>query len=208
MCLHPTFRWGHFSALDHELYNHDTYGQIGNLSNIPFERSFSKLSENQKIVEIGSTEFKLWTINGGGGHYPRMCVAYCIAYCIWLLWQESCIYTHTQSILICHRCLVVLYPTTHTQFCEHLVLTYNDSSHLRLKLSGTGVQPDVSLTPDTNSYDLGHAMVRDTVSGLLQLTNHCPLAVRYQLSLESSLPGAAERRKKKGMPFSEYKNTV
>ena len=27
---------------------------------VPFERSFSKLSENQKIIEIGSTEFKLW----------------------------------------------------------------------------------------------------------------------------------------------------
>ena len=26
---------------------------------VPFERYFSKLSENQKIVEIGSTEFKL-----------------------------------------------------------------------------------------------------------------------------------------------------
>ncbi len=92
---------------------------------------------------------------------------------------------------------------THLQFCEHLVLTYNDTSHLRLKLSGTGVQPDVRLTPDTNTYDLGHAMVRDTVSGVLQLTNHSPLAVRYQLSLESSLPGAAERRKKEGRPFSE-----
>ncbi len=42
---------------------------------IPFERSLSKLSENQKIVEIGSTEFKIWQLketpeplglNGGG----------------------------------------------------------------------------------------------------------------------------------------------
>ncbi len=28
----------------------------------PFERSLSKLSENQKIIEIGSTEFKLWQL--------------------------------------------------------------------------------------------------------------------------------------------------
>ncbi len=28
----------------------------------PFERSLSKLSENQKIVGIGSTEFKLWQL--------------------------------------------------------------------------------------------------------------------------------------------------
>ncbi len=28
----------------------------------PFERSLSKLSENQKILEIGFTEFKLWQL--------------------------------------------------------------------------------------------------------------------------------------------------
>ncbi len=28
----------------------------------PFERFISKLSENHKIVEIGSTEFKLWQL--------------------------------------------------------------------------------------------------------------------------------------------------
>ncbi len=28
----------------------------------PFERSFSKLSENHEIVEIGSPEFKLWQL--------------------------------------------------------------------------------------------------------------------------------------------------
>ncbi len=27
-----------------------------------FERSLSKLSENQKIIEIGFTEFKLWQL--------------------------------------------------------------------------------------------------------------------------------------------------
>ena len=29
---------------------------------VPFERSLSKLSENNKIVEIGPTEFKLWRL--------------------------------------------------------------------------------------------------------------------------------------------------
>ncbi len=41
----------------------------------PFERSLSKLSENHKIVEIGSTKLKLWQLkelrshelNEGGG---------------------------------------------------------------------------------------------------------------------------------------------
>ena len=34
-----------------------------------FERHFSKLSENHKNFDFGSTEFKLWQlkINGGGG---------------------------------------------------------------------------------------------------------------------------------------------
>ncbi len=91
----------------------------------------------------------------------------------------------------------------HVQFCEPLVLTYNDSSTLRLTLLGTGVQPDLSLTPDTSSFDLGPAMVKDTVSGTLQLTNCSSLAIRYLLTLESSLPGAAKDRRKKGMTFSE-----
>ena len=40
---------------------------------MPFERCVSKLSENNIIVEIGSTEFKLWQLKriiklrGGGG---------------------------------------------------------------------------------------------------------------------------------------------
>ncbi len=96
---------------------------------------------------------------------------------------------------------------THThmyvQFCEPLVLTYNESSTLRLTLLGTGVHPDLSLTPDTNSFDLGPAMVKDTVPGTLQLNNRSSLAIRYHLTLESALPGAAKIRKKKGMPFSE-----
>ncbi len=34
----------------------------------PFERSFSKLSENHKIVEMGSTEFKLWQLKESPNH--------------------------------------------------------------------------------------------------------------------------------------------
>ena len=36
---------------------------------IPFERYFSELSENPTIIifDLGSTEFKLWQLHGGGG---------------------------------------------------------------------------------------------------------------------------------------------
>ncbi len=34
----------------------------------PFERSLSKLSENHKIVEIGSTEFNLWQLKEFPNH--------------------------------------------------------------------------------------------------------------------------------------------
>ena len=90
-----------------------------------------------------------------------------------------------------------------TQFCEHLVLTYNKTSSLILKLCGTGVKPDTSLSLDSNSLDLGHAMVGDTVTGRIQLTNQSSLSVRYRVTLESSVPGAAEKRRKKGLPFSK-----
>ena len=41
--------------------------KIGTLMT-PFERSLSKLSENQKIVEIGSTEFKLCQLKESLNH--------------------------------------------------------------------------------------------------------------------------------------------
>ncbi len=36
----------------------------------PFERSLSKLSENQKIIEIVSTEFKLWQLKDSSENRP------------------------------------------------------------------------------------------------------------------------------------------
>ena len=71
MCLNPTFRWGpnlSFFGLGPWAIIHgiaklaNTFiSQIWTLM-VPFERSLSKLSENQKIIESGSTEFKLWQL--------------------------------------------------------------------------------------------------------------------------------------------------
>ncbi len=47
---------------------YNPYSQIWTLV-IPFERSLSKLSENHKIVEIGSTEFKLWQLKQSPNHW-------------------------------------------------------------------------------------------------------------------------------------------
>ncbi len=71
MCFNPNFRRDHnnichFLALDHGLlsmvwpnWQIAFIAQIQTLM-IPLERSLSKLSENQKIVEIESTKIKLW----------------------------------------------------------------------------------------------------------------------------------------------------
>ena len=66
MCLNQKFRRGHnlpFFGLGPWAIIHGI-AKLGNtfISQIktPFERSPSKLSENQRIVEIGFTEFKLW----------------------------------------------------------------------------------------------------------------------------------------------------
>ncbi len=40
---------------------------------IPFETSLSKLSENHKIVEIGSTEFKLWQLKESPNNWTEGC---------------------------------------------------------------------------------------------------------------------------------------
>ncbi len=71
MCLNPTFcrgpnlaffAFGPWAIIHGIAKLANTFiSQIRTLM-VPFERSFSKLSENQKIVEIGSTEFKLWQL--------------------------------------------------------------------------------------------------------------------------------------------------
>ncbi len=75
VCLNPKFRLGlemlFFGLGPWAIY--PWYGQIGKyfyLSNINFDDTicFSKLSENHKIVEIGSTEFKLWQLKESPNH--------------------------------------------------------------------------------------------------------------------------------------------
>ncbi len=67
MCCNPKFRPGpnlSFFGLGPWAIYYSWYRQIG-ISQIlllmtPFELFFSKLSENPKKFDIGSTEFKLW----------------------------------------------------------------------------------------------------------------------------------------------------
>ena len=71
MYLNPTFCRGQnlsFFGLGPWAIIHGL-AKLANISNMnfftkktPFERSLSKLSEKQKIVEIGSTEFKFWQL--------------------------------------------------------------------------------------------------------------------------------------------------
>ncbi len=77
-CLNPTFHWCHnlaFFGLGPWAIIHGIvklantfYLSIWTLM-IPFERSLSKLSENHKIIEIGSTEFKLWQLKESPNHW-------------------------------------------------------------------------------------------------------------------------------------------
>ncbi len=77
MCLNPKFRWGpnlSFFGLGPWAIIHgmaklaNTFISQIQFLMVPFERSLSKLSENQKIVEIGSTEFKLWQLKESPNH--------------------------------------------------------------------------------------------------------------------------------------------
>ena len=71
MCLNPNFRWGHnlsFFGLGPWAIIHGVI-KLANTFIVqkytlmtPFKRFFSKLSENHKIVEVRSTEFKLWQL--------------------------------------------------------------------------------------------------------------------------------------------------
>ncbi len=74
MCCNPHFFGAlicHFSALDHGLFIIHGIAKLANtfISQIwtlmtPFERYFSKLSENHKIVDIGYTEDPMSKILG------------------------------------------------------------------------------------------------------------------------------------------------
>ncbi len=74
MYLNPTFRWCpnlSFFGLGPWAIIHG----IAKLANTfistlmtPFERYLSKLSENCEIIEIGSTEFKLWQLKESLNH--------------------------------------------------------------------------------------------------------------------------------------------
>ena len=66
MYFNPKFHWGlnlSFFGLGPWAIIHGL-AELGNVQiqslMTPFERSLSKLSENQKIIEIEFTEFKLW----------------------------------------------------------------------------------------------------------------------------------------------------
>ena len=72
--FNPKFGWSRnlsfFGLGPWAIYNPWYLAEIGKFCNllkmnidvIPFETSHCKLSENQKIVEFGSTEFKLWQL--------------------------------------------------------------------------------------------------------------------------------------------------
>ncbi len=82
----------------------------------PFERYFSKLSENYKILEIESTEFKLWRLKesidymGDSGYFGNTCVVL------------SLLYTVNMPLYISHHVLCVGMTST---LCDLLT----DNSH-------------------------------------------------------------------------------
>ena len=57
-----------------------------------------------------------------------------------------------------------------------------------MTLVGHGVQPVISLIPDTDVLDWGHVIAGDTVTRTLQLTNTSQLTVKYNAILERLRP--------------------
>ena len=78
VCFNPKFRWGPnlsffglgpWAIIIHGMakLTNSFFARIWTLIT-PFERSPFKISENQKIIEIGSTEVKLWQLNESPNH--------------------------------------------------------------------------------------------------------------------------------------------
>ena len=51
-------------------------------------------------------------------------------------------------------------------------------------LVGHGIQPVVSISPDSGILDWGHVMVGDSVARTLQLSNTSQLTIKYNIILE------------------------
>lgn len=76
------------------------------------------------------------------------------------------------------------------QFYENLKIHYNQGAYLEVILVGHGIQPLVSVSPDTDILDWGHVMVDDSVTRTLQLTNTSQLTVKYNVILERLRPSS------------------
>ena len=66
----------------------------------PFERSFSKLSENHKIVDIGSTEFKLWQLKELKESPNRKITYFIIAHAFPPILLLICTYLSNKYVLV------------------------------------------------------------------------------------------------------------
>lgn len=77
------------------------------------------------------------------------------------------------------------------QVYDSLTLCGETTPLLELRMTGTGVQPQVDVSLGSGEdlcLDMGHAMARDVVSKTFTLHNSSPLQVRFRLSLDSQQP--------------------
>ncbi len=132
MCLNPKFGWGpnlSFFGLGPWAIIHGIGQKWGNYlifqiwtSVVPFERSVSKLLENHNIVEIESTEFKLWWLKESpihGVHCTCTCT-YLFGDFPWTKWgiliDTSCVqvssgtFTAVEESVAAANAIVSYYP--------------------------------------------------------------------------------------------------
>ena len=83
LCFNQKFRWdqnlsffglGPWAIHGVAKLANNFIAQVGTLM-VPFEASLFKVSENQKIIEIGSTKFKLWQLKESPNHWLNSVMA-------------------------------------------------------------------------------------------------------------------------------------
>jgi len=95
-------------------------------------------------------------------------------------------------------------PQNRNEFYEVLDILSPYSS-VKIRLKGQGIQPELSLEPSNETFDVGDALINDTLIAILKITNTSELSLMFDLSLGSLSPFRHNRTQTLPAHVEQYK---
>ena len=78
--------------------------------------------------------------------------------------------------------IVVQFEPLAQQIYEERVVIYSDSTMVSVNLKGTGVRPEVTVTPTEGLISFSNVLVNETVEKVFQITNVSSFPVNFELA--------------------------